>query len=104
MWLRLCAPSETPAATVGNGFALEWGILWAGAAQGIHRVRLGRSEVHRCALGQVCVTVDPTNRPVSYLYLVIICWNEAPDSGRNGRRNRWTDLTEISSCFKNSTK
>jgi hypothetical protein len=45
-------------------------------------------------------TVDPTNRPVSYLYLVIICWNEAPGSGRNGRRNRWTDLTEITSGFK----
>ena len=25
--VRLCAPSETPAATVGNGFALEWGIF-----------------------------------------------------------------------------
>ena len=49
--VRLCAPSETPAATVGNGFALEWGIFWAGAAQGVHRVRLGRPEVHRCALG-----------------------------------------------------
>ena len=55
VWLRLCAPSETPAATVGNGFALEWGILFAGAALGVHGVRLGRPEAHRCAFGQVCV-------------------------------------------------
>ena len=34
-------------------------------------------------------------------------WSEAPGSGltqRGGRRNRWTDLTEITSCFKNITK
>jgi hypothetical protein len=31
-------------------------------------------------------------------------WSEAPGSGRNGRRNRWTDLTEITSCFKNRVR
>jgi hypothetical protein len=60
VWLRLCAPSETPVATVGTGFALEWGILWVGSALGVHMVRLGRPEVHRSALGQVCVPSSAT--------------------------------------------
>jgi hypothetical protein len=31
-----------------------------------------------------------------------LCWSGAPGGGRNGRRNLWTDLTEITSCFKNT--
>ena len=83
---------------VAEEWAQKTGKIEVDRAEDVHEGE--PSNGHR----QIVDMTDPTNRPVSYLYLVIICWNEAPGSGRNGRRNRWTDLTEISSCFKNITK